>query len=352
MLPAQFDYLPSEGYGAVLDRMSKIQLDARKYALAPYLTVVNMLRNYYNPIFDPSRNPVYQAMVDMLPMGTEDDGGGMGGVLDILAFAQAPNGKMALIEVGYNRTLFTKSTGWRMCMMMKSIAYIAANQATQGLHVLYSKTLPRYLPTVEEAHDANSGLGGCLGTFDLKINGLEGDETSVSCVGGFGLKGTPDEYDFFRRTRKFARHSAVMGTTDVGHKFGVHYQHPPKPPKKKGQTPYEVTLPDVETDANYVKAEFNADWKAEDAEPVATDGFQLLEGEVESYDARSGFGLINSPSVDEPIPFFRDGVPIRDRPMKKTGGTLNGRRVAFSYYSLGDRTFATGLRFTEDSVAG
>lgn len=343
MLPCTFDYLPSESYGAVCERMAAIQLSARKYALAPYLTIVQMLRSYYNPTFDPSRNPVYQAMVDMVPFGGEEDGGGLGGVLDVFAFAQAPGGMMRLVEVGYNSTLFTKTTAHQMLMQIKSMLLITAFQATQGGDALFNRPLPKYMPTMEDSHPAPTG--GCLGSFPLKIHGEGEKETQVSMVCGFELEGTPDEFDFFRRSRRFARHSGVMPTTDNGHKFGVHYQLPPKPPKKKGQPQLDIVLPEVLTDENYEKSAANPEWSPEDAAPVCNNGVHLLEGVIESYDSKNGFGLINCNSVNEPIPFFKLGVPIKYRPTKKQSSNMRGQKVGFSYYNCGSRIYANGLRF-------
>jgi len=354
MLPATFEYLPSESYGAVLDRCSAIQLSARKYALAPYLTIVGMLRSFYNPTFDPSRNPVYQSMVDMVPNGTEEDGGGLGGVLDIFAFAQAPGGTMRLCEVGYNSTLFSKTTAQRMLMQIKSITYITAFQATQGAHMLHSKPLPAYLPTVEESHAAPSKSS--LGSFPLKIYGNSDDakdeECTVSLVSGFGFKGTPDEYDFYRRSLKFAQHSGVMPTTDIGHpKFGPQYQVPPKPPKKKNQPQVEIVLPQPTLDDSYqkVSVEPNLEWSPADSESLAKDSVQMLEGVIESYDAKHGFGLIKCNSINEDIPFFKMGVPIKNRPTKKQTRALRGLNVVFSYYNGGGgQSYATGLRFLDE----
>jgi len=307
--------------------------------------VVNMLRSYYNPTFDPSRNPVYQAMVDMVPGGTEEDGGGLGGVLDIFAFAQAPGGMMRLVEVGYNSTLFTKATAHRMLTQIKAITYITAFQATQGAGILHSKALPKFLPSVEAAHTAAEQSS--LGSFPLKLHGADGEEKKVSMVSGFELKGTPDEFDFFRRSKRFAMHSGVMPTTDVGHpKFGAQYQIPPKPAKKKGPQQPEVVLPEVVVDKNWVKCEPNPDWTPEGAEPVAYNSFRLLEGVVESYDAKNGFGLIACDSINEPIPFFKMGVPIMKRPTKKNAISLRGQQVAFSYFG-GEQCYADGLRFLE-----
>merc|ERR1740130_2642088 len=129
------------------------------------------------------------------------------------------------------------------------------------------ESAPEVSSTVEDSHAAPSNA--CLGSFPLKIHGQDEDEKEVSLVCGFELKGTPDEFDFFRRSRRFARHSGVMPTTDIGHKFGMHYQVPPKPPKKKGQPHVEVVLPEVETDASYQKGEANPDWSPQDAEPAA-----------------------------------------------------------------------------------
>jgi hypothetical protein len=347
MLPACFEYQQSESFGTVVDRGSAIQLAARKYALAPYLTVVNMLRSYYNPIFDPSRNPVYQSMVDMLPGGDEESGGAMSGVLDIFAFAMAPGGMMKLVEVGYNSTLFTKSTAHRMLMQMKAISYITAYQATQGAHVIHTHPLPKYLPDLEGAHNASSNA--CLGSFPLKIHGSDQDERNVSLVSGFELKGTPDEYDFFRRSKRFAMHSGVMPTTDVGHpKFAPQYQIPPKlPQKKKGQAQAEIILPEVVMDDSYEKSAPNPDWRSEDSKSLASESCQLLQGVVETYDAKNGFGMISCDAVSEPIPFFKMGIPIASRPTKKQHVSLRGKSVAFSFYVGDGHCYATALRFLE-----
>jgi len=137
-----------------------------------------------------------------------------------------------------------------------------------------------------------------------------------------------------------------MPTTDNGHKFGVHYQLPPKAPKKKGQQQLEVVLPEALTDESYEKNAADPDWSPEEATPVCDKGFRLLEGIIESYDSKNGFGLINCSSVNEPIPFFELGVPIKYRPTKKqSGSSMRGQKVGFSYYNCSGRIYADGLRF-------
>jgi hypothetical protein len=312
-----------------------------------------MLREYTNPTFDPSRNPTYQSMVDLIPTMTEDSSGGMSGILDIIALAGGTGGLIQFVEVSWNSQTMTKQTGLRMLLQMKAIAYIAGTKATQGAHALHSTVLPKNLVAPEEAFASPSEPS--LGTYDLKLysnneeSGEQDTDMSVKLLSGFGFQDTPDEWDFMRRTTKFARYSAILHTTDVANPtFAPQYQVAPKIPKKKGQAAIEISLPEWEY-MEYEKPECEAktEWPPEDALPVVAPSYQLLEGTVESYDDKNGCGLIETDSVEEPVLFFRSGVPILSRPTKKSAAGLRGKRVAFTSYKCEDAYYANGLRFLD-----
>merc|ERR1711981_153193 len=134
-------------------------------------------------------------------------------------------------------------------------------------------------------------------------------------AGGFAPKGTPEEYEFYRRSSRFARHSGVMPTTDPHHSFAKHYQLPPIIPQKRGQTVEQVKLPEIQIDQNYSKisAKPVLEWPAADAAPATKPTKQEFEGIVDFWDAENGSGVIKCPSVDEDIPFFKLSVPTKNR---------------------------------------
>merc|ERR1711862_561272 len=114
--------------------------------------------------------------------------------------------------------------------------------------------------------------------------------------------------------------------------------------KKRGQQAERIALPDVEVDENYEKPDVEAilEWPLEEAETLVGPTIQQCEGVVDIYDPITGGGLIKCSSADEDIPFFRMGVPVKNRPK---GALLDGSKVAFSYYKNQGMSYATGLRF-------
>jgi hypothetical protein len=342
MLPAQFEYSYTDSFGAALDRCSALQLAARKYALAPFLTVVNMLRPHAP--FDPSRNPVYQSMCDMLPGGGDEEQETMGGVLELFCFPMAPNGVLKNIQINFNSTLITKTTANRCLMQMKAMLQIAGYQAQAGSGLIYRQPLPKVF---DEGFESSSGAS--LGSMPLKIYSASGEdaECEVNLSSGFALKGTPDEYDFYRRSRRFARHSGIMPTTDPGHKYAPQYQLPPIPPKKKGQPQEAVALPPIEVDESYEKpdAEPILEWPAEDAAPLINPAVQEHEGIVDFWDSKNGMGLIKCSSISEDIPFYRKSVPLKNQ---AKGVRLEGQKVVFSYLHNQNATYAIALRFVDE----
>jgi hypothetical protein len=343
MLPCQFEMHPTDSFGATLDRCSEMQLAARKYALAPFLTIVNMLRPH--SAFDPSRNPVYQSMCDMLPMTSGDEEqDSMGGVLDILCFPLAPAGQMRHCQVTFNNTVFRKNISIRCLMFMKEMIQVAAHQASESVAMVYSQPLP---PVFGDGWESSAGAS--LGTFPLKIYADDGEEAecNVNLAAGFAPKGTPDEYDFYRRSRRFVRHSGVMPTTDHYHTFSQQYQMPPIVPQRKGQTVEQLQLPEIQVDQSYSKlsAKPVLEWPAEDSAPTTKPSIQYLEGVVDFWDEANGSGVIKCPSIDEDIPFFKLSVPKKNR----ARGVYPGANVAFKYLTNQGSGYATAVRFTNES---
>merc|ERR1712190_220087 len=70
-------------------------------------------------------------------------------------------------------------------------------------------------------------------------------------------------------------------------------------------------------------------------------------GVVNHYDDKLGIGMIKCSSVNEDIPFYRSGVPTKNRPK---GAVLEGQKVSFSYLINQGSSYATALRFVTSRI--
>mmetsp|Transcript_28185 Transcript_28185/g.49194 ORF Transcript_28185/g.49194 Transcript_28185/m.49194 type:complete len:706 (+) Transcript_28185:79-2196(+) len=359
MLPAQFSYQPSESFGTCLDRMSAKQLAARKNSLAPFLSINNYVRSYNNPPFDPSRNPVYGAMLDMLPSGDEKSPPGLTGVMDFFGFAEAPGGNMLFLDACWNGSICARRTGIAFLNKAKAIGIWAATQAALGPIEFHSSqlSLDAALPELSVVSEEAPSLG----KFTLKLNGkndehddVKDEDCEVNITSGPEPQGVPDEYDFFRRSKKFLMNSGIMPSTDVTHVYAPHYQQPPRVKPKKGQAVIEPTPQSTEVDTTYQKVykEPQINWPSDSLTPIELPHEELLQGEVKFYDAAGGCGVIQvtSKPMDD-VAFTKHSVPIKEQPTKKSPVNLAGMKVTFSLKRGSNDPYATGLLF-EDEAAG
>lgn len=359
MLPAHFSYTSTESFGTVLDRMSAKQLAARKNNLAPFLSINNYVRAYNNPPFDPSRNPTYGVMLDMIPQAVEE-GAGLSGVMDFFGFAEQSGGIIKLLNASYNTTIVARRTAVTFCNMAKAIAIWGSKQAAEGPVAFHSTSFPAHVSFPED--DVVSAEAPSLGTFTLKLNGKNEEhadakdaECEVKLVSGPEPEGVPDEYDFFRRSKKFLANSGIMPTVDVTHDCSPQYQQPPRVKPKKGQAVIEPTPQSTEVDATYKKLykEPQISWTSESSTPIEFPHEEILTGEVKFYDAASGFGVIqvSSKSMDN-VPFSKVSVPVKEQPTKKNLVNLTGMKVSFTLIRGATEPYAAGLLFEEEEAVG
>merc|ERR1719188_1190402 len=107
MMPARFLCSPEDPYTDILKRTAKSAMDVQKYSLAPFLKMVDDLQPHY-PVQDPSRNPVYSSMIDMVPNEGEDGEAGLTGVMDQFIFVNTRRGAIWSVDGVYNTLVFER----------------------------------------------------------------------------------------------------------------------------------------------------------------------------------------------------------------------------------------------------
>merc|ERR1719277_755336 len=115
-------YDPTRSYAQILEDVAVSVNNVQKYALAPFVQLVNWTQQQY-PQTDPSRNPIYATMVDLIP----NDGGppiGLSGVLDMFLFVNtsSSSGEIWSLDAVYNTTILEEKTVRKMLMQMPAMA--------------------------------------------------------------------------------------------------------------------------------------------------------------------------------------------------------------------------------------
>lgn len=357
MLPAQFQYYPMESFGTNLDRMSATQLMARKNSLAPFLSINNYVRSYNNPPFDPSRNPAYQSMLDMVPNGGEEAESGLNGVLDLFGFVEQPGGVIKFMTSNWNSSIVSRRTAQAFLNQVKALAIFSSKIASDGPADLASTTIPEMIGLPEMGVKAKGRAS--LGKFTLKVNAKDEDhpdamdaDCEVNLISGPEPADVPDEYDFFRRSKMFVAHSAIMPTVDVTHEYSPQYQNPPRLKPKKGQPVIAPTPQSTEVDASYKKkfSEPQLDWTEAPLETIEKPHQVHCSGEITFYDPKVGFGIVSvaEKGLDDLV-FTKQSLPIKDRPSKKNPIDLTGTMCEFTCIRGAAETYAAGLNIKEQA---
>jgi len=201
MMPVRTHYDPEEPYLSMLDRVASSIVNVQKYSLSHFIQLVEGTRKHF-PMADPSRNPIYATMVDLVPNEDGAPATSLLGVLDIFLFVNTRRGVIWSVDAVYNTTIFQPQTVRMLLMQMMAITRQAARAAREPI--------PRSLRSCEEAECADSGRVE-LTCVKVKAGFLP---TVMPLRSGFPETSQSVEYFGIRRSRRLHRHSGLQ--------FGAH----------------------------------------------------------------------------------------------------------------------------------
>lgn len=227
MLPIRVSYDPDEPYMDIVSRVATSTINVQRYNMAPFIQIVNETQPHY-PTTDPSRNPVYQSMVDVVPRDDDSDEVGLKGVLDVFLFANTRNGQIFRLDGVFNTTVLSKQTVRLILMHTKALTMWAARDA--------NLPIPRLLPLHERAQEAKDADKGIVLTH-VMVKGKTGLPSIASMSSGPDLH-LSDEQRAVRTCRRFKLHSALEMGGDIPQNLmkGATLPTPlqPSKPKQRG----------------------------------------------------------------------------------------------------------------------
>lgn len=227
MLPIRVSYDPKEPYMDIASRVATSTINVQRYNMAPFIQIVNETQPHY-PTTDPSRNPVYQSMVDVVPRDDDSEEVGLKGVLDLFLFANTRNGQIFRLDGVFNTTVLTKQTVRLILMHVKAITMWAARDA--------NLPIPRLLATYERAQEARDMDKGVVLTH-IMVKGKTGLPSIASMSSGLELN-LSDEQQNVRAARRFKLHSALEMGGDIPQNLMKSAVLPvPLQPKAKARAP-------------------------------------------------------------------------------------------------------------------
>jgi len=89
--------------------IAKAVTDAQRSALVPFVLLLSRMRKH-NPLNDPSRNILYQTMLDWVPVFGRQGPGALHGVLDKNLHLWNNGVSVEYFEMQYNKNIFVKRT--------------------------------------------------------------------------------------------------------------------------------------------------------------------------------------------------------------------------------------------------
>ncbi|CAJ1437741.1 unnamed protein product [Effrenium voratum] len=205
MLPIRVAYDPTEPYMDIVSRVATSTINVQRYNLAPFIQIVNDTQKHFVTT-DPSRNPVYQSMVDVVPRDDDSDEVGLKGVLDIFLFANTREGRIFRLDGVFNSSVLTQQTVRLILMHTKAITTWAA------LHA--SMPIPRMLPLMELAQEAKEADKGVVLTH-IMVRGKSGLPSIAALCSGPEGPGISEDQRGVRASRRFKLHSALEMGADI-----------------------------------------------------------------------------------------------------------------------------------------
>lgn len=214
MVIFKVSHRPGETFSSILDRTAASAVNVQRYAMAPFLLFVNSLQRHY-VTNDPSRNAIYQTMVDVVPKEDESPNPSMSGILDLFLFANTYRGQLWSIECTSNNTILEMQTVRSMLLMMPVLIRAVSRDTKVGI--------PRSMPFPEEATLANEGRHLLLTHLRLKVGMLP---HIVGVASGWECEGEPVECNAIRAARRIKAQSGLQLSADLP-LAGARAQRPP-----------------------------------------------------------------------------------------------------------------------------
>lgn len=203
-----------ENFISMLGRAAESAVDVQRYAMAPFLLFVNSVNRFY-VTNDPSRQNIYQTMIDVVPKDNEDPNMSMSGILDLFLFANTYRGALWSIECTSNSTILRAQTV-RTILGQIPILLRAVTGDTKA-------EIPRCMPFREEAHVAAEGRRLVLTHLRLKVGPLP---HIVGISPGWEYEGEPQECNAIRAARRLKAQSCLELSADLP-LAGARAQRPP-----------------------------------------------------------------------------------------------------------------------------
>jgi len=261
MMPCRITYGKDEPFQDILLRGATSAIDVQRYALAPFLQLVAATQKHY-PTTDPSRNPVYATMLDLVPNESEESSNGLSGVLDVFAFVNTKQGSIWCCDFVYNTLILEEQSVCAMMLQLPAIVHAAVRGPKEPI--------PRALPTAELAQAVGPSESNLdLGRVMVKVGLLP---HIIVLKSGWEAEGGTREYYSVRNSRRFKAHSGLELGADYP-PDSLKSMRPPGPakpepkakpkavvPQEEGAPPPQAKLPvvaavDVEKEAEAKKAE-------------------------------------------------------------------------------------------------
>mmetsp|Transcript_32311 Transcript_32311/g.72967 ORF Transcript_32311/g.72967 Transcript_32311/m.72967 type:complete len:895 (+) Transcript_32311:82-2766(+) len=202
MLPVRVEYDGVETYKSVLERVAVSAINVQKYSLAPFITMVDAMAKQY-PIQDPSRNPVYATMIDLVPNESEEPSSGLSGVLDMFIFVNTRGGGNVWSTDGVYNTMILQAQSVRTFLLhMQAMAFWAARSG--------SESVPKALMNRQEVY-----ASGDPSVELVQMKFTQGFLPHiVSLSNGLEKEGQSVEYYSARSSRRFKRHGGLEVMAD------------------------------------------------------------------------------------------------------------------------------------------
>lgn len=224
MMPVRTSHDNGDTYVSTLDRIAVQAVDVQRYSLAPFITLMNATTKFFG-MTDPSRNPVYATMLDMVPNASEDPQTGLSGVLDWFLFVNTRNGMVWSLDAVYNTFILEQQTVRMMLLHLLAVQYHVCRGPKE--------TVPRVLANKEEAQSTNDGV--VLTHMYVRSGFLP---QVVAVQSGWELQSGSKEYYGARAADRFKRMSGLELKADYP-PAALSSLRPPgqAPPKKPSQQP-------------------------------------------------------------------------------------------------------------------
>lgn len=222
MLPVRFLYDQKEPFNELLHRTAVSSINVQKYSFAPFVSMVTATQKQF-AFTDPSRNPVYSSMIDLVPNSSEEPSNSLSGVMDFFIFVNTKEGIIWCLDGVYSTLVLQDQTIKQVLYQIPAIAYRAA----LGTKV----PLVGPLPHREEVQVA-SATGITLTHVTTTNKGLP---YLTAVKSGWEPQGATREYYTICRAERFKKHAAIELGADASQDAFKDLK-PPGPPVAKKTT--------------------------------------------------------------------------------------------------------------------